>query len=178
MKHRFLSVLNLITFAALTAIQVNSQEMIRVERSHHQMGTLFRIVVYAIDTSLAYEAIDSAFSRLDDLNDIFSDYKTDSELSKLGMESSVGSPTRVSYDLFNVLSRSEEISRLSDGAFDITIGPLTRLWRQAFKTGIFPREEDVSNAKSRVNYKSVQLDESGSFVTLAQADILLDGKVQ
>jgi thiamine biosynthesis lipoprotein len=156
------------------ACQVCGQEMIRIERSHHQMGTLFRIVAYAVDTSLAYEAIDSAFSRLDGLNDIFSDYKEDSELSKLGMNAVVGNPIGVSSDLFRVLRTSEEISRLSDGVFDITIGPLTRLWRHAFKTGIFPREEDVSEAKNRVNYMSIQLNEPGNFVTLTEPALLLD----
>jgi thiamine biosynthesis lipoprotein ApbE len=92
------------------------------------MGTLFSITLYATNESSAKAAADAAFHRVADLDEIMSDYRADSELMRL-CDRPFGKPVSISQDLFDVFSRSQEVSKLTDGAFDITIGPCVRLWR-------------------------------------------------
>ncbi len=90
------------------------------------MGTTVRIVLYASDEMAAKRAADAAFARIAELNKILSDYDPDSELMRL-CKAGGGS---ASVDLFCVLQQAEKYAKLSDGAFDISIGPVVRLWRK------------------------------------------------
>jgi thiamine biosynthesis lipoprotein len=87
------------------------------------MGTLVRITIYSQDDS----PIKTAFTRIAQLDDKLSDYKPDSELNRLSRTHGVA--VKVSDDLFRVLGAAERLSILTDGAFDVTVGPVTHLWR-------------------------------------------------
>ena len=95
------------------------------------MGTTFRVVLHAPDQASADAASRRAFARIAELDATLTDYKATSELSRVTREA-VGHPVRASGDLLGVLIPSQELARRSDGAFDITVGPLTRLWRRSF----------------------------------------------
>src|SRR5262249_23068310 len=94
------------------------------------MGTLFKIVLYAPDEPKPSRAAKAAFQRIATLDAIMSDYRPASELMQLCQKAG-GDPVQVSEPLFHVLARAQEVSRLSDGAFDVTVGPVVRLWRRA-----------------------------------------------
>jgi thiamine biosynthesis lipoprotein len=85
-----------------------------------------------------------------------------------------GEPVPVSDDLFRVLTRALEISRLTDGAFDITVGPVVRLWRIARRTMKLPDADDLARARGLVGYQQVQLDAKNKTVKLTTKGILLD----
>lgn len=126
----------------------------RIERSHPAMGTLFHITLYAADTLAAERACVLAFARIDSLEAQMSDYRNDSELSRLS-NTTEWSP--VSRDLWQVMRLAQCISSHSKGAFDVTIGPLSKLWRRAFRQQQFPDSERLASARSRVNYRCLQL---------------------
>jgi thiamine biosynthesis lipoprotein len=86
------------------------------------MGTLIRITLYAMDEGRASAAMVAARHRFEELDQKLSDYKADSEINQL--KSFV--TTRVSEDLFAVLSFAQRVALLSGGAFDVTIGARTR----------------------------------------------------
>ena len=94
------------------------------------MGTQFKIVLYAPDEVRAKGAAQVAFERIKRLDLIMSDYRPASELMQLCRQAG-GEPVRVSNELFFVLSRAQEVAKKSDGAFDVTVGPIVRLWRRA-----------------------------------------------
>ena len=98
------------------------------------MGTLFRVKLYAAGAEQARSAFRLAFARIETLDNILSDYKPESELSRV-TTLAVGRPLRVSADLFHVLIAAQQISQETAGAFDVTLGPVIRLWREARKTG-------------------------------------------
>src|SRR5438477_208580 len=79
----------------------------------------------------AQSAAEAAYDRIAVLNSILSDYDSDSELSRLSRTSGQGKAVPVSTDLWRVLVRAQEFAAMSDGAFDITVGPLVNLWRRA-----------------------------------------------
>src|SRR4029078_6882307 len=112
------------------------------------MGTLVKITLYASDEASAENAFRSAFDRIADLDRILSDYKPDSELNQL-TKASAGHPVHVSRDLFTVLAASQDLAAATGGAFDVTQGPVIRLWREARSTGRRPDPAALEAAARR-----------------------------
>jgi thiamine biosynthesis lipoprotein len=140
------------------------------------MGTTFRVVLYAADKDAAEKAKTAAFARVAELDDIMSDYKKDSELMRLcrAFATQVGEPVPVSPELFFVLSKAEELSKASDGAFDVTVGPVVQLWRLARRTQQLPDPKELADARAKVGYRKVQLDPKGRTVRLLTPGMQLD----
>jgi thiamine biosynthesis lipoprotein len=141
------------------------------------MGTQFRILLYASDAGVAREAQEAAWRRLEELDARLSDYRVDSEVSLLSASSSAGAPTQaraVSEDLWLVLNTAQEVWRSSDGAFDVTVGPLVRVWRRAARRGQFPARGRLEEARTRVGGGYILLDPSCQSVQLSRANIRLD----
>jgi thiamine biosynthesis lipoprotein len=137
------------------------------------MGTRFRIVLYAADEDTARKASRAAFDRIVALDACMSDYKADSELMRLCRKAG-GEPVAVSDELFFVLSRAQETARRSGGAFDVTVGPVVRLWRRARRTQQLPDPEKLAQARSLVGYTNVHLDARGHTVQLLKEGMQLD----
>jgi thiamine biosynthesis lipoprotein len=148
-------------------------DLARFEFAETHMATLFRIVVYAADEAAAKRAAKAAFQQVADLNVIMSDYLPESELMRL-CKAAGGPPVAVSPDLFSVLARAGEISRISDGNFDVTVGPIVRLWRRARRSRLLPDAQELAAAKALVDYRLVTLDPMKRTVRLAKPDMRLD----
>src|SRR5439155_7192889 len=110
------------------------------------------------------------------LNQMMSDYIPDSELMKLCKknEKEPAGPIRISDELFFVLSEAQKVSELSEGTFDVTVGPIVRLWRQARKDRQLPDEDVLRAAMNRVGYKNLELDPKEKTVSLKVPGMLLD----
>jgi len=137
------------------------------------MGTRYRIIIYAADELSAHRAVKNAFQRVADLDDMMTDYRPTSELMRLCQKAG-GPPVPVSQDLFTVLAHAQEVSRLSGGAFDVTVGPVVRLWRRARRTGELPDPEQLARAQALVGYDKMRLDPKARTVQLTQPGMLLD----
>lgn len=151
-------------------------ELARFAFESKHMGTTFRVVLYAADQAKAKRAADAAFARVAALDEAMSDYKKDSELMRLcrAFAKSVGEPVPVSEDLFFVLAKAEELSKASDGAFDVTVGPVVQLWRHARRTQQLPDKDELAAALAKVGYRKVQLDPHKRTVKLLTAGMQLD----
>ena len=95
----------------------------RHDYSLPRMGTMFRVEIYSADDAQASAAADAAFARAEELEQIMSDYRPDSELMNLSREGAKA-PLPVSSDLYDVLAKSLWTSELSGGVFDVSIGPV------------------------------------------------------
>lgn len=146
----------------------------RFEFTHAQMGTEFRLVFYAPDSASATAAARAAFDRVDTLNAIMSDYWPESELMRLCDRAGSGEKVSVSADLWNILNRSAEFSRQSDGAFDVTVGPLTRLWRRARNLQELPDSARVEAARELVDWRNVRFYPKNRRVALLKTGMKLD----
>lgn len=138
------------------------------------MGVPFRIVLYATNETSASSAAEAAFERVKQLNDIMSDYDPDSELSKLSLSSGQGRAVPVSPELWFVLHRAEELSKKSDGAFDVTVGPFVNLWRRARRQHQLPDPARLAQARQAVGYQKMRLDEKTRSVELLVPNMRLD----
>ena len=137
------------------------------------MGTLVRVTVYARDEAAARDALRAAFDRIAALDRTLSDYKPDSELSQL-TSTAVGRPVQVSDDLFAVLDASQRLAEATGGAFDVTQGPVIRLWREARRTGQAPGAAALADAAARSGFRKLTLDAARRTVTLAVDGMALD----
>jgi thiamine biosynthesis lipoprotein len=137
------------------------------------MGVAVRLVVYAPKESVAQDACRAAFDRFEELEQVMSDYRPTSELMRL-CDRAGGPPVRVSRDLYDVLSRSQEVSRRSDGAFDVTVGPLVKLWRTSRKNLTLPTPEEIAEAKAKVGWRKMLLDPKKRTVRLLVTGMKLD----
>ncbi len=145
----------------------------RYEFKHPAMGAEFTITLFAPDQEGALSAAQSAFRRVDDLEDIMSDYQADSELMRL-CEQPPGKPIPVSADLFDVLKRAQKVSVLSGGAFDVTVGPYVRLWRFARKRKQLATPPEMASAGAAVGFQKLKLDPRVWTVTLLAPNMRLD----
>ncbi|MEO7297224.1 MAG: FAD:protein FMN transferase [Verrucomicrobiota bacterium] len=146
----------------------------RYEFNEPQMGVPFRIVLYAATKSQAERASSAAFARVRELNDILSDYDAESELSKLSRTSGSGQKIKVSDDLWFILQRSQKLSEMSGGGFDITVGPVVNLWRKARREKKMPDANRLAEARRAVGYKNLQLDSKTRTAELLVPNMRLD----
>ncbi len=160
--------------AALAVAQTTDRLPERFEFTQIQMGMPFRIVLYAPDADSANAAARAAYARIRQLNGIMSDYEPDSELMRLCRTAGSGKAVPVSPDLLAVLSHSLALSKKSDGAFDVTVGPLVRLWRKARRTKSIPTDDELAAAREVVGYRHLRIDEKAGTVELLKKGMQLD----
>ncbi len=142
------------------------------------MGVQTRIIVWAQNKFMAQSACEAAFNRIDDLEDVMSDYRPTSELmvlcSKFSISSAGMQKVKLSDDLFDILWKSQEFSRRSDGAFDVTIGPLVELWRSARRSGKFPSADSLTQARALTGWRKMRLDSKDKTAQLTISGMQLD----
>jgi thiamine biosynthesis lipoprotein len=167
----------MISRAALALLIVPSGLAATVERMFESvephMGTLVRIEIYTTSEARAKTAFRSAFARIAALDTALSDYNPGSELNRV-CRSPAGAAVPVSADLFRVLAAGQRLARQTGGAFDVTIGPLTHLWRAARAAGSPPTPEAIADAKARTGFTKLRLDREARTATLAQSGMQLD----
>jgi thiamine biosynthesis lipoprotein len=158
----------------------------RFRQTGIHMGVEFEVELYAAGDQQATAAMRAAFARIAALDKTMSDYDPVSELSRLSECSSVppgttplnppatARPIVLSDDLWRVLEYSQELSRQSDGAFDVTIGPLTKLWRRARRQKELPGDERLAEARAAVGYQHLQLDRAAHTAQLLRPNMRLD----
>lgn len=165
----------LLSGTAFSAVDGASSSLLqRFEFSEPRMGVPFRIILYTASEETAKRAAAAAFSRISELDQTLSNYDTDSELSRLGRQSGQSSWTPLSDDLYRVIARAQRLASETDGAFDLTVGPLSALWRNARRTRKYPEEGQLSRFLNRVGWRRLQLDHSRQQARLTTPGMRLD----
>jgi thiamine biosynthesis lipoprotein len=139
-----------------------------------EMGSLFNLVIYGTDSSEAAKAAAKAYLLIDTLNGIYSDYLPGSELNRLCALSGNGEWVKVSEPLFQILQVAWHAGKLSQGSFDVTAGPLVRLWRKARRDKLLPPTDSITNAKKKVGYRLMEFDTVQKAVRLKKQGMQLD----
>ncbi len=171
-RHWFIGLLLLFaTLAGTHAAAENKLEQFSFSEPH--MGTTFQLILYADSEVTAKKAAKAAFARVAELNRIMSDYLRTSELMKL-CDKAGSDPIKVSKDLFDVLQQAKKLARQTDGAFDVSVGPIVRLWRRARRSRKLPTAEALKDALARVGWDKIKLDKDKRKVHLLVMGMLLD----
>jgi len=147
--------------------------LLHLEKSAEAMGSTYTIDLYGTDRIRMEDAADSAFDEARRIDQQLSNYKPDSELSQVNRRAAQ-EPVEVSQEFFDLIARCLEYSRQSEGAFDITVGPLMRVWGFYKGSGHLPHRAEVQAALTRVGYRHVRLDPAAQTVRFLRPGVELD----
>ena len=161
-------------FVSAIASTVDESALARYEFTGLEMAVPVRLVLYASSEAQAEAASKAALARFRELNGIMSDYDPSSEVRRLASTSGGGKAVGVGPDLWNVLSKSQEISERSNGAFDVTVGPLVRVWRRSRRRAELPTDERLAQQMAAVGHQFMVLDEETRTVRLTKPDMWID----
>ena len=145
----------------------------RLVETRRFMGVPWTITLYADETT-GRRAIAAAFAEVARLERVLSDYDPESELSRLSATGPAAEPVPVGADLWRVLERSVAIRDATGGAFDITVGPLTTLWRRSRGSGRLPPPDKLAVARQAVGPDTLVLDPAARAARLLRAGMRLD----
>lgn len=165
---------SLLTLGLLVATLTAAPKLNRYEFTQTEMGMPFRIILYAPDEATANAAVQAAWRRIHNLNGVMSDYDPNSELSRLSQTAGSGKSVSVSADLWRVLSFANKLSVRSKGGFDVTVGPLVKLWRRARREKELPSPERLAEARAAVGYQHLRLNDANKTVELLRPNMRLD----
>jgi FAD:protein FMN transferase len=142
--------------------------------AERHMGVEIKLTFYAAEDAVANRAAQAAFARFAELDRTLSDYQTDSELSRFSASSASGEWVALGPDLWTVLAHAQALSRRSGGAFDVTVGPLVKLWRRARRQREMPSDMRLSEARAVVGYQLLELDAARRSGRLMRPGMRLD----
>ena len=146
----------------------------RFEFHRKAMGVDFTVVLYGAKKGAANSAATAALDRITQIDSICSDYQASSELRRLCARAKAGQVMPISHDLARVLERAQQIAKRSGGAFDVTVGPLTKLWRRARRKKQLPPRDRFRQARELVGYRLLEVDGRGRTLILKRAGMQLD----
>ncbi len=146
------------------------RELRRFDISRSAMGTLFRLTFYAADADQAETAAEAAFLRVAELEQVCSDYRPDSELTLLNQSTE----HVASADLFRVIQCGLELARLTQGAFDITAGHYSQLWRRSKRRGELPAAQQLDRVRPLVGWQLVTAEPTTRMIRLAKPGMQID----
>ena len=158
----------------LFACSVCMSQLQRFSFTEPKMGSPLTIIFYHPDSMQAAATAKKCFALVDSLVNIFSDYIDSSELNRLCAQAGTGRFVACSPALFDILLQSRYAYQNSKGRFDITLGPVTRLWRKARKENTFPSASAVHEKLLLTGFKKIQFDTATHAVRLAITGMQLD----
>jgi thiamine biosynthesis lipoprotein ApbE len=135
------------------------------------MGTYAEVSLYAPNKEVATEALKAAFEEMERLDRLMSNYKPDSELSRINQEA-VKAPVTCDRELLEIIEKSLHYSHLTEGSFDITVGPLVNLWGFYDGKVRIPSREEVRSLLPAISYKNITT--QGESISFANPSTRLD----
>jgi len=160
LKKRGVIYFPLVFFIILIAhpFSTNSSDLFK----YHQvaMGTVIEITLIGDDEGAANKAVLQAFQEIKRIETLMSPWLDSSDVIRINRSAGEGW-VKVSPETMEVIKKAQEISELSEGSFDITVGPLTQLWRMAREKGIPPLTKDVKEKLDLVNFRDVSINREG-----------------
>ncbi|MCP4712707.1 MAG: FAD:protein FMN transferase [Planctomycetes bacterium] len=160
----------LLVVAGLLRFWTSGRLIERNSGSRVIMGTLVRIQLRCESDQIARQAIARAFDAMEQVDQRMSTYRDDSEMSKIN-RLAAREPVEVSPETFNLLRKAMEYSEMTDGAFDVTVAPLIRLWRQAEKEDRLPTQEELDQVLAKIGYEKIELSYENRTVSFAHEGV-------
>ena len=131
-------------------------QLAEVRRAHYVMGTIFEITAFGEDRARVGRAVEQAFARIRQSDEVLSHYRPDSALSLMNRMAADGG-VEVPAELDRLLKESIRLSVLSDGAFDVTTGGLVALWGRCGEENRLPTTEEIRRGRQALGSGVVQL---------------------
>ena len=150
-----------------------AKQPLRLETTVDAMGSTYGIVLYGEDQARLRAAADDAADEVRRLDRMLSNYQPSSEWSEVN-RFAAERPVRISPELFELLTDCVNYSRASEGAFDITVGPLMKVWGFYKGSGHLPHRAEVRGALAKTGYRNLMLDAANHSVRFAREGVEMD----
>ncbi|MBI3356062.1 MAG: FAD:protein FMN transferase [Nitrospirae bacterium] len=169
----FLTALGLFAaiFAGCVGVQSGSKPFV-IQRTQMHMGTLVSITVVASVEAVAQSAITAGFVEIKRLEQLLSTWIPTSELSRVNLAAGQR-PVDVSRETLDLVSRSLEMARLTEGGFNIAIGPAVEAWSVTERQRI-PSDAELRSMKGLVDWTSIQIDDEARTIYLPRPGMRID----
>jgi thiamine biosynthesis lipoprotein len=150
-----------------------AQTLARHEASRMSMACAYDILAYGEDGGALPGILEAALDEVDRIDRLMSHYKPESPLSRLNRAAAAG-PVPVDPELFDFIAECLRYSRESDGAFDITVGPLMKTWGFFRGGGRLPTADEIEEVRGRIGYTHVVLDRKARTIRFDRPGMELD----
>jgi thiamine biosynthesis lipoprotein len=141
------------------------------EREEAIMGTRVAVQLWATDPELAARAMDAVMADMRRTDELMSTYKPESQLSQVNAHA-FERPVQVDADIIDVVEKSLEYSRLSDGAFDITYASVGYLYD--YRAHVHPTEAQIASALKAVDYRQLSVDREARTIRFLRPGMRID----
>ncbi|TPE44429.1 FAD:protein FMN transferase [Pontibacter mangrovi] len=131
------------------------------------MGTRFELVAVSHDPQKAWEAIDAGIKEIQRIEALISEWQTTSQTSEINRNAGI-KPVVVDEELYDLISRSNRISQMTGGAFDISFASIYNVWKYDGSMKTVPSPEEVAASVSKINYKNIILNPKDHSVYLKE----------
>jgi len=138
------------------------------------MGTFLNVTAYAPDTGTAHAAVAAAGRAVFRVDSLMSTWKPHSEISRLNAAAGSGEWTPLSRETLQVLLASQLLARFTNGAFDVTVGPLMQAWGFHGGGARIPAPAVLDSARALVGSSTLQVDSAGSRARLQHRGSAVD----
>jgi FAD:protein FMN transferase len=165
--------LSVIVLIQATTLAFAAEPPVRYESSVDAMGSTFSIAAWGTDRGTVAAAVESALEEARRLDRMLSNYRPNSEWSILNRTAGSNAVV-VSQELFDLLAACVRYSEQSEGTFDITVGPLMRVWGFYKGSGRMPHRSEVRTALARIGYKHLILQTNTRTVRFAKDGLEID----
>jgi thiamine biosynthesis lipoprotein len=162
-----------LVFLLAIASSSGAEPLLRIERSAPAMGTTYTIDIYGRNTGVMQAAAEGALEEAGRIDRMLSNYRPESELTRVN-EHAADQPVKISRELFDLLTTCIEYSRASQGAFDITVGPLMKVWGFYKDSGRLPDRAEVRAALGQIGYRNIELNPASHTIRFARQGVSLD----
>lgn len=153
----------LITFIILFSVVCSEQQPYK--RTLKLMGSRFDVTVVAKDSNEGNKYIDTAVAEITRIEKLISSWDANSQTSDINRNAGI-KPVTVDSELFELMERAIGISKLTDGAFDISYASMDRIWKFDGSMTVMPSEEEITTSVSKVGYQNIILDKENSTIFL------------
>lgn len=154
-------------FAGFFFLSVNGFSQQIYKRTLKLMGSRFEITVVAENASEAEKFIDAGVEEIQRIEKLISSWDPESQTSEINRNAGK-QPVKVDPELFELIQRAVGISRITDGAFDISYASMDRIWKFDGTMKKMPHEDEIKASVSKVGYKNIVLDPVNSTVFLKE----------
>jgi thiamine biosynthesis lipoprotein len=177
-RHAFLlarraSLALLLIAGTITARAHAAEDTGRTREYRYLMGTSVEVEADGGTEAARHAAIEEAFGAIAEVDRLMSNYRDDSELSRIN-RLAAREPIRVSDPMLSILEAAQQVSARSHGAFDATVGPLVRLWGFHDKKPHLPTAAELAAVRPLVDYRNLLIDAQGHTVRFARSGVEID----
>ena len=169
---KIIAIIAVMSFLVLFFVKIVTKPKI-FKKSQVLMGTVVNISIVERDLARAEEACEIAFKEMSRIEKMLSVRDESSEVYKLNRHKGLEF-INVNPEIIFLLEESAKVSTLSQGAFDVSVGPLVELWRKSLEQGEVPTDTEIHKILPLVDYRNIEIDSRRNLIRFKKKGIKID----